>query len=700
MMIKYSFGKKLCSLLFVTLLPLAQGCGPWLPDSFLLRNDDVFYAPPRVGFAAELSHLLPDSMPHQAQFDTEPLGGNSSLESLRASLRRSDVEGLEADQIVAAYEVFRGRMNAIKRSFENLHNPYYSDWRDTSNSRPEPISLDTMEVPIDLPDEFRFYLKGALAYYLGDHEGALENWQAVLALPEVERQQRSVMAAYMIGKACPKSALSYFPMVRELVEAGYPDPEGLAAASYGREARVHLDLGHYQEAIDLYLQQWASGYWNAEQSLKLVAQDVWHSYLNDNRIAELLSHEASRAVLTAYLLVQRDGEDAAKLRERLLSLLPDVDRMNMAEAGRFALMEYQRNNLSAARLWISYATPSDALALWVKSKLLLRAGRIDEGRTLMLALTQEMEVKGADWRRLDTSRAWGELGLLHQSEERFIEAADCFWNAYSWEDCAYVLERLLSTDELIEWVEAHPREIEANIHYYDGASNALLARRLMREGQFDLALKYFEPDARAHAEAYLLAMRSTSDSTQDVTTRARHYWEAACLMRDYGMLLFAAELAPDYAWLEGSMEWGDLAYARRSRMYSLDYQINEPTGEEIDRAQQTQILPDKRYHYRYRAVRLAEMAAGLLPNNDEQAARIYCVAGSWIKYRDPSEADRLFKLLVVRCPDTELGQAAAAINWFPHVDVESIQPFEEEPEDVLKSGDTSGNLSMDHDGPI
>jgi hypothetical protein len=87
------------------------------------------------------------------------------------------------------------------------------------------------------------------------------------------------------------------------------------------------------------------------------------------------------------------------------------------------------------------------------------------------------------------------------------------------------------------------------------------------------------------------------------------------------------------------------------------------------------ILPNKRFHYRYRAVRLAELAAGLLPNNDEQAARIYCVAGSGIQQRDPAEADRLYQQLVVRCPATTLGQAASAAHWFPQLKLAAVEPF-------------------------
>ncbi len=660
----------------ITLVHFAQACGPWLPASYVLRNDDVFYAPPEVGFAAELRHLLPDSVPHDAVLEAEALGGGNSVVELRASLSRVGVEGGEADSIVIAYVDFREQLNRIKRNFEVPPASDYNYRMDESDLKEAPLDVEALVVPAGLPDEFRLYLEGALAYYQNDRAAALDNWKAVLDLPEFERRYRSVMAAYMIAKACPGASLKYFPMVRDFAEAGYPDPQGLAAASYGRQARHYLDRSQYHDAIDLYLLQWASGYWNAAQSLERVAQDVW-SCGYDAHIRPLVRYEASRAVLTAYLLTQSNDERAADLRQRFLEMLPDVDTVSISEAGRFALMEYQRNHLSAARLWVSYAAADDALALWVKSKLLLRSGRIDEGRTLMMALTEEMKAKGDDWRRLDTSRAWGELGLLMLRDQRYVEAADSFWNASSWEDCAYILERLLTADELIEWVGRHPSGMFSEMRYYDGEAHALLARRLMREARFDQALEYFEPEVREWAESYMQAMRQASDAATDAAIRARHYWEAACILREHGMSLLGAELAPDHVWTDGYFDWGDLAHQRRQRIYTESYEINEPSWSEIELAEKTQILPSKRYHYRYRAVRLAELAAGLLPNNDEQAARIYCVAGSWIKYRDPTEADRLYKQLVVRCPETELGQAASAMNWFPHVDLDTIQPFAE-----------------------
>lgn len=652
-------------------------CGPWLPEPYLLRNDDVFYYPPEVGFGAELRHLLPGSVPHKAVFDDGEAGGASSAEELRAALKAVGIQKEKVEGIVAAFREFRSTLNEAKRALDTQPFPGYYIEHDPEEREAAISLIQALKVPQDLPEEFRFYLEGALAYYLKDTVAARRHWKALLDLPKEARQYRSVMAAFMLAKTSPDGDPASYRLVRDLAGDGFADHLGLGAASYGREAQLHLFRGEFLPAIELYLQQWASGYSNAEQSLEITAAKAWaHSY--DSSFDDLVDNGAARAVLTAYLLTQHDTDEVSRYRERLLQMLPDPDKLSMEEAGRFALLEYQKDNLSAARLWLGYADPKDALALWVRSKLLLRAGKIEEGRTIMLALTESFEDSEPDWRRLDTRRAWGELGLLYMRDERYGEAADAFWKADSWQDCAYVLERLLTVDELLGWLKARPKFCEDDeADFYGGNPQALVARRLMREVRFEEALKLFSPELRLFAVNYLDSMKAAHDAGRDAEERARNFWAAAQTMRDAGLELFGAELSPDYAWMGGQFDWGDLMEERKRLQWSSGNRINSVPWDEDEMAESTRVQPNRRFHYRYRAVELAELAAGLLPNNDENAARIYVVSASWIQKRDPLQANRLFKQLVVRCPETELGKAALKKNWFPAVDLAEHQPFAE-----------------------
>jgi LysM repeat protein len=58
----------------------------------------------------------------------------------------------------------------------------------------------------------------------------------------------------------------------------------------------------------------------------------------------------------------------------------------------------------------------------------------------------------------------------------------------------------------------------------------------------------------------------------------------------------------------------------------------------------------------------------LLPDNNDETARILCIAGTWLKRRDPDTADLFYKALVRRCRQTALGAQADAMRWFPVLD--------------------------------
>jgi len=197
----------------------------------------------------------------------------------------------------------------------------------------------------------------------------------------------------------------------------------------------------------------------------------------------------------------------------------------------------------------------------------------------------------------------------------------------------------------------------------------------MREGRFEEAMKFFDPDKAALAQRYIDSRHKAGNIEAKDQDRARWYWAAARVMRDHGLSLFGSELYPDYAWYGGYFNFGDVAEVRKDQRTLESHYINRATKKELEQSHASRIKPTQRFHYRYRAAQLAELAAGLLPNNDPDAARIYWIAGGWIKYRDPDEADRFFKHLAVRCPRTELGQAARKINWFPNPDTPVPEPF-------------------------
>src|SRR5271154_1206383 len=73
---------------------------------------------------------------------------------------------------------------------------------------------------------------------------AAQRFDALLQLPPSDRL-RATWAAYMLGRIYALAgdgdkAAAHFQLTRTLAMQGAPDPSGLAVASYGEEARLHL----------------------------------------------------------------------------------------------------------------------------------------------------------------------------------------------------------------------------------------------------------------------------------------------------------------------------------------------------------------------------------------------------------------------------------------------------------------------------
>ncbi len=66
-----------------------------------------------------------------------------------------------------------------------------------------------------------------------------------------------------------------------------------------------------------------------------------------------------------------------------------------------------------------------------------------------------------------------------------------------------------------------------------------------------------------------------------------------------------------------------------------------------------------------------------MPDNSDETARVLCIAGSWLKIRDPQAADQFYKTLVRRCGKTKLGREADKLRWFPKIEIDKNKLLEE-----------------------
>lgn len=389
---------------------------------------------------------------------------------------------------------------------------------------------------------------------------------------------------------------------------------------------------------------------------------------------------------------------------------------DMESSERLALTAYQIGEDELAQRWIdrSRQTPT---AQWLQAKLLLRNGKVNEAARIMARVVNSFptDPKILNQQRPSLSKnltaespdpvgnqVLGELGALRLARGEYTMALDALLKARFWSDAAYVAERVLSLDELKEYVdnnwpalskdEVDPWGSGPKIDLVDSSEEAnraasrfnprpeiraLLGRRLVRSSRGNEALPYFSEKLQGHLKEFLDHLNTAWDENLAKEERAGAFLAAAKQARAYGLRLMATELEPDWAFHGADYDFGVPSIADRTRTNQHPPLV---TADEISRAMEHRPDPEKRFHYRYLASDLAWASAILLPDGNEEAARALCLGGTWLKTRDPQEADRFYKALVRRCGKTKMGQLADEIRWFPKIDKDgNLLPDSEQP---------------------
>jgi len=693
---------------------VAWACGPFFPNRLLMSGDSAVLWAPVADFRIEIERLRPTGapvfravVPDDCDY-RESAYARQTADADRADLRTAlDALRTPADQrdrLIVQHDALR----AVLRAHADALARYELQRPDSV-----PPRLPDVTIPEGLPSEFALYLRGAVAYYRDEFDGARDAWRAVLALPPAERRFRSTWAAFMLGKSWLKSdpaqAMECFQQVRALTGDGFADSIGLASSSLGWEANAELKRDHVERAVELYLQQLATGDPTAVWSLRLMAARILKG--GDELLRRAARDENARRVVTAYLLArggpQQSIDDAppAALTQKWLEMIESAQVTDVAGAERLAWAAYQAGAFASADRWLKLAPTQSGVGHWIRAKLLLRAGKTDEAAA-ELALAARGFPPDARWENLNTDfadddeesglspsgRALGELGVLCLARRQYVEALDALLRANYWLDAAYVAERVLTLDELVRYVDrnwpAVSGEVEAALRsQYDGLAfqdpptglsvlgevnvriRHLLARRLTRAERWSEARAYFPARCQADFDAYVRNLRLSRDHVQANTERARALWQAARLCRYDGMELIGTELEPDwYAAYEGDFELPTVSQVRGARARQ---KLTASTADERERADRSRVPLGKRWHYRYLAANWAWQAAELLPDESDETARVLCEAGSWLKGRDPQAAQRFYRALVRRCGKTELGREAARLRWFPPLPRES-----------------------------
>lgn len=372
------------------------------------------------------------------------------------------------------------------------------------------------------------------------------------------------------------------------------------------------------------------------------------------------------------------------------------------DAEYIAWVAYSAGKYDDAKRWLAKSPGTSAAALWLKAKLSLREGKVSEGTRL---LSQALHTFPLPQAKLENSItegygqvpfdiANGELGVLHLAQSDFIQALNAFIAGGMWSDAAYIAERCLTKAELLDYTrnqkyaDAMPKktaeEEEYGLSFSPKRFRDLVARRLVREDDYETAKEFFTLEKGKLLDDYAAALAEGLDVSKPKQTQARALFHAAWIARYKGMELMGTEIGPDSTSSEGAFNEGDLAMARLTGKEPVIEDMDEDpelkkdkkplqfalpvTKQEKDRLQATKLVVERRFHYRHVAAGLAWKAAGLLPDNTPETADILNAAGNWLKVKHEKQAGRFFLALKKRCSGTAIGKEVLAKHWFVSTD--------------------------------
>ena len=696
----------MCSGLMGLLTPPGWACGPSWPSYYLAFDGSIAVVnlPGKVlGEGRTLSRTGTKGQDWQESLDVD-------VQQLVEAMGGADLPG-----VVDAYGAAR---KAARRPYEERvekqRYPYGRYGQPPANPAPE-IDRDELKAALArVPDEFRFYLRATQSYYCEDYEHAIAWWSRILTLPEPERRYRTTWAIFMIGKAYlhvdPRSAILFFRETRVRATEGFPDPLNLAEASVGWQAKAELCLGHFFEAAAGYCANGdaLSQRWVVERALGLPVID--DRFFTDPGVCE--------QVLTVLERKRFDPDTTKRIYDQVARLAPDATN---GLPGRLAHRMYRQGNLDAAEKWIELTPSDDPNGRWVRSKLLLREGNVDEAMQLLRALAREFPAFTASVPVEDdfgdiTNPFLDDLGVLELGRGNFVEALDCMARGGFFPDVAYVAEAVLTPGELQTYLKVHaddaalherkdPERKNDPMSVYDLLS-WIYARRVARDGKWSEAAKYY-PDGIVSPRTRWYSTTRDGEPVADIVervmelqhpqgpraTRGETSMDLAFAIRQHGMELMGTECAPDWGLTAGILtshlnsrgttmsriRYADDVSELEARFnYRIPQEQRRPipkvlltilraSESEVERYRRSRPVPDKQFHYRYVASNIMWEAASLLPDNDLRTAQALLIGGTWIEKRDPKPADRFYKALVRRCRKLTIGQEADTLRWFPSV---------------------------------
>lgn len=512
-----------------------------------------------------------------------------------------------------------------------------------------------------------------------------------------------IEAAYILGRA----------------SSDYTERAEVSVVEWKRMAMLRAMLG-LNDAVDkLRNDRWEHNEWSEELAKEVIADP----FLCRVQILNLVEM-AEQAMGWQSGIRASDGGILAADLEPWLASMESAGIKDQQGAVLLGWMFYNAAKFDQARRWLALSPADDVNALSLRGKLAAMRGERRQAEQHLTRLakllpdsTDEIRVNlerngrygdgpltTRNYHQIRRHHFLADCGVAQVARNDFAGALQTFLRSDYWIDAAYIAERLLSVEELLTLSRAGklpllekppqpqpPGDAAAEEGFYPSLHwnlpagmkpfTYLVARRLIREGYYKDAARLLPDDLAKAAERYAEATRRGKNTRLSKEQRAEALWTAAQIERRLGMELFGFETAPDYSFCGGAFELENFASLRAQKAWSPWWEdavsgeqtvslrpVLPATADELWRARHYAPRVEKRFHYRYTAAELAWKAAGLMPNDSEQTARVLGIAGSWLKVRDPKAADRFYKALVRRNPSVPLAQEASEKRWFPNIE--------------------------------
>ncbi|GAB3031260.1 hypothetical protein GCM10027285_12490 [Oleiagrimonas citrea] len=714
-----------------------EAAGPSIPPNFLAY-------PPYSGFSWEATHLLPVTHDNFMVVETDDGALYRGMVQARAMTEKQDERTRQERARQAKLTAVPARWTS---QFEAMKSAATGDAAyQKGNGMPAAIRLYTAAAvdfhrahPVTIERSEDFYRRqpsaqGPLSSVQVTALGhAIERFKAVLDLPDADKVPRAMAAAYMLGRSyalrdqtgdIPKAEKA-FERTRSMARDGFPDPDGLAVASYGEQARLRRAQGDLAGALHLYAEQAAHGSVVGVESLKWVSQAL---YQDPQGMAKVENIPIGQRVLIAYALQANDdgrildyaytpgqhspifyGFYDPKGMQPILTIAKSWPPAKIAWPDRLAALAFRAGDRDFARhLLVNQHSP---LAWWLRAKLQVADGKLAAAETSyrrVVTMTGMHDTAVNSLSPFNGAAACSEMAQLERVRGQFIQAIKDTLTCtakYGWQHqdsgiVEYLADRVLTTGELMHLVDAYPvsdRKPSVQWQPYDVAVRILhsvLAKRLVREGRFKEAIHYADPtgDWRLRSDdpsydtglsptlknqldlirAYVNAKDQSVHADTDVK-RAQAWYQLALLTRMYYSDITAHDSVMHAQ--DGGPAYPGISSAERLRL------------------KQNYAGPDQANLHWYIARKDALHAAKLVPARSQAYAAILCHGAHWmfqappVDGRDPGKLYAATYRLYLRngayvpwgrsfgrhCPDPDFAKAAVpewryeAGKWFKRV---------------------------------